>query len=370
MPRLGRYGGAEGFAWRLGSALAQAGYAVDFICARMEETPPAGVRPVVVGRFGGFRAIKIVWFAWAADRICRKGGYDLVFGLGNTVNQDILRIGGCPLGAFNRLSIRAWPSGFPRFFKALRRKLSPAGYAMTCIDAARMKVGTTIVAVSHFVRDLIVKEYPHLDKASIRVFYNRPDLERFFPPDKEERLRLRTAAGIGPEDVLITTAGTNFMLKGIRQIIRALALLPSNYKLHVAGGRNPSSYLALAGELGVAERVRFLGKVQDMPSFYRTGDIFILASFFDACSNAVLEALACGNKVLSSALNGSSFFLPKRWIFPDPDDHVHIAHMLSNTAQEPEPEPFKWPEDVPSGLEPYLKLIEDHVKRGEVEPNP
>jgi len=241
--------------------------------------------------------------------------------------------------------------------------LSPASNLIAHIDSMRMKRSMTVVAVSHFVRDLIARQYPTLGRDRVRVIYNKPDLERFSPPSSEDRERLRSAAGLSPQDVLITTAGTNFMLKGIRQLLTALSQLPPHFKLHVAGGRNPKSYLALARKLGVADRVSFLGKVDDMPSFYRTGDIFILASFFDACSNAVLEALACGNKVLSSVMNGSSYFLPDRWVFPDPDDHAAIARLLEEVAREPAPESFSWPDDVPCGLEPYLALIEEHLEK-------
>lgn len=363
MPRLSRYGGAEGFAWRLAAALAEEGYDVDFICARQEEEPPGGVRPVVVGRFGGARALKVLWFAWASNRVCRRNRYDLVFGLGNTVHQDILRIGGCPIKTFNDLSIRAWPKGFPRVFKGFRRRISPASNAIARIDTLRMRQRPLVAAVSHFVRDLIVRQYPELDQEDVRVIYNKPDLERFSPPDAEERERLRGQAGLGPGDILIITAGTNFMLKGIRQLLMALALLPTQFKLHVAGGRNPRAFLALARRLGVADRVRFLGKVDDMPSFYRTGDIFVLASFFDACSNAVLEALACGNKVLSSRMNGSAYFLPERWVFPDPGDVEALAGYLQRAAHEPAPQPFSWPENVDCGIAPYLSLIEDCLQR-------
>jgi len=50
MPRLGLYGGAEGFGWRLAEALAAQGHGVDFLCGRAEGEAPAGVRPVLLGR--------------------------------------------------------------------------------------------------------------------------------------------------------------------------------------------------------------------------------------------------------------------------------------------------------------------------------
>ena len=272
MPRLSRYGGAESFAWRLAEVLAARGHEVDFICARCETEPPAGVNPVVVGRFGGLRLVKTLWFAWRADRLTGEGGYDLVFGMGNTVNQDILRIGGGSISKFWQLSKRAWPAGFPRWFKMLRRRLAPANWVIHLLDAARMRRTPKIVCVSHLVRDWVVEAHPHLDPSAIEVVYNRPDLDRFPRVSEEDRQRLREQAGITPDRVVIGTAATNFALKGVRPLIQALARLPEHFELHVAGGRNPQKYQHLARELGVEDRVRFLGKVDDMVAFYGRTD--------------------------------------------------------------------------------------------------
>jgi UDP-glucose:(heptosyl)LPS alpha-1,3-glucosyltransferase len=363
MPRLSRYGGAESFAWRLGEALARRGHAVDFICARCETEPPEGVTPVVVGRFGGLRVIKILWFALMAERARRRGGYDLVFGMGKTVNQDILRIGGGPISMFWKLSRRAWPAGFPRWFKMARRRLSPANWAIHLLDAVRLRRTPRIVAVSHLVRDWTVAAHPHLDPSAIKVIYNRPDLSRFSPVDEAGRQILREAAGIGPDQVVIGTAATNFALKGVRSLLMALARLPENHVLHVAGGRQPGKYLRLARELGVEDRVRFLGRVDDMASFYRRIDVFVLATFYDACSNAVLEALACGCRAVSSALNGSACFLPDRWVFADPAAVPELAAILLRVSGEDRPAPFVWPQDVPCGLDPYVEMIEQALSR-------
>lgn len=363
MPRLSRYGGAESFAWRLAEALAERGYAVDYICARCETEPPAGVTPLVVGRFGGLRLIKTLWFAWQADRLAKKGGYDLVFGMGNTVNQDILRIGGGSIATFWQLSKRAWPAGFSRWFKMTRRRLAPANWVIHWLDNARMRRTRKIVCVSHLVRDWVVQAHPQLNPADIEVIYNRPDLTRFGRVDEAEWLRLRREADIPEDRFVIGTAATNFALKGVRYLISALALLPEHFELHVAGGRNPQKYMSLARELGVADRVRFLGKVDDMATFYARTDLFVLATFYDACSNAVLEALACGCRVVSSALNGSARFLPEKWVFPDPADVDDLAEVLLRVSAEERPGPFSWPEDVASGLEPYVRMIDTMLSK-------
>lgn len=366
MPRLSGYGGAEGFGLRLAGALARSGYAVDFVCARQETEAPAGVRVLRVGRFGT-KFFKNLWFTLAADRVARCGGYDLVLGLGKTLNQDVLRVGGGPLPVFWRLSKRAWPAGPARAWKMLRRRLSPANWLSLAVEARQARSARVVVCVSELVRDWLLEAHPGLAQRDVRVIYNRPDLERFHPLSGEDRAALRRAAGVGEGDVLLATAGTNFALKGVEPLLRALALLPPHFRLHVAGGRGAGRYLRLARDLGLEGRVRFLGRVEDMPAFYNTADVFCLATFYDACSNAVLEALACGCRVISSALNGSAAFLPPEAVFPDPADHRALARALAAAADRPRPGAFAWPAHTASGLEPYLDLVAE-LLRGAARP--
>lgn len=363
MPRLSRYGGAESFAWRLSEALVARGHEVDFICARCETDPPDGVNPIVLGRFGVFRLVKILWFAFAADKACRQGNYDLVFGMGKTFNQDILRIGGGPITKFWDLSQHAWPEGFARSFKMFRRRMSPGNWAIHLIDRIRLKRTPRIVAVSHLVREWLVEAHPYLEKKAIDVIYNRPDLSKFTPISEQGRNRLQATCNVSEHEIVIGTAATNFALKGVRHLVAMLALLPDHYVLGVAGGRNPDKYLRQARELGVEKRIRFLGRVDNMVDFYRGVDIFILATFYDACSNAVLEAQACGCKVLSSSMNGSAHFLPDRWVFDDPSDVKNLARIVQEVAEEEKPPPFVWPDDVKSGIEPYVEMIEETLAR-------
>ena len=97
-------------------------------------------------------------------------------------------------------------------------------------------------------------------------------------------------------------------------------MLPETVHLFIAGGRDSEPYQRLAKKLGVAGRIHFLGKVEDMPGVVPGNGSVRPASFYDACSNAVLEALACGLKVLSTTANGSSVFLPQEHVTPDPGD--------------------------------------------------
>lgn len=360
LPRLSRYGGVEDFGWRLAAALAAAGYGVDFICSRQETAPPPGVRSLTVGRVGLTRGAKALWFALAAERLRRRGNYACALGLGKTLRQDILRVGGGPTDIFWRLSARAWPAGLPRAWKMLRRRLAPSGWIGRWLDRAGLQNAAHVICVSHKVADWMREAYPWLEHDRLRVMYNRPDAARFQPPDAMTRSAARAALGLGPGDIAIATAGTNFALKGVGTLIEAMALLPAQYRLLIAGGRGAGRYESRAAVLGLSDRVTFLGCVSAMETLYSASDAFCLPTFYDACSNAVLEALSSGLPVVSTADNGASFFLPPERVLQDPADAASLARLLATTAPAPliSPGPtFAWPQGVQAGIAPYLELV-------------
>lgn len=358
LPRLSQYGGVEQFAFRLAEALAETRnceHEVEFICARTECLPPIGVRTHVVGRAGGLKTLKMLWFLIRAERIRKRGNYDLVISLGKTWNQDLLRVGGGPQGTFWKLSEKAWPAGFPRWFKILRRWLLPSNWLTRIIDRHQYRSGCRIVCVSDAVRDWVTHSYPGIPTPE--VIYNLPDLTRFCPPNTDQRNLARARLDLDVQHLAIATATSNFMLKGTGILIRALTLLPENVRLYVAGGRAPAAYEQLADRLGVRERIHFLGRVDDMPALYKGMDLFVLPSFYDACSNAVLEARACGLKVLSTTANGSSIFLPPEHVTPDPGDPEDLARRIQNLIEESPPPPFCIPEDIRAGLDAWIRLV-------------
>lgn len=381
LPRFSLYGGVEQFGFRLADGLAGRGYAVDFICGRQEAAPPKGVRVRAVGRPRGPGALKLLWFLWRAEVLRRRGGYDLSISLGKTWGQDVSRMGGGPLRVFWEKSERALPEGLPRRLKQLRRRLSPANLITLAVERRQFTNGSRVIAVSHLVRGWLLGAYPELDPEKVEVIYNWPDESRFSPPTPEERREARGEllrfAGLpepdGPEGdgagadggadapVFIGTASTNFRLKGVEPLIRALKLLPENTLLFVAGGRDSAAYAAVAEELGLSERVVFLGRVDDMPAFYRALDIFILPTYYDACSNAVLEALASGCRVITAKDNGAAFFLEEAAVLKDPGNVEDMAERLRLFMHSPPPPAFDWPLDVQSGLGAFMDYIETQV---------
>ncbi|MDL2272439.1 glycosyltransferase family 4 protein [Desulfovibrio sp. OttesenSCG-928-I05] len=370
LPRFSRYGGVEQFAWRLAEALALRGHSVDFLCARQEADAPEGVSVKVLGRRGGLSFLKMLWFVWSVEHARREGGYDLSISLGKTWNQDMLRVGGGPLDNYHRLSLQAYPAGPGRTLKAVSRLLSPVNALTRLVEKRQYANCPRIVAVSHLVREWICAAHPQRVCDDIAVVYNRPDPERFAAPDTATRDAARRSMGVPPECFALGTASTNFMLKGVGPLIEALALVPERVHLFVAGGRGHARYTEKAEALGVADRVHFLGKVADMPSFYHALDAFSLPTYYDACANATMEALACGLRVSSSPRNGASYFLPPENVTANPADPRELAAMITRFTETSPPPPFVWPENTASGLDAFIELVEEELatRRGNGEP--
>ena len=63
---------------------------------------------------------------------------------------------------------------------------------------------------------------------------------------------------------------------------------------------------ALCGELGIAERVSFLGRMaqQELPLYYSAADVSVLPSYYESFGLVALESMACGTPVIASRVGG------------------------------------------------------------------
>jgi len=157
-----------------------------------------------------------------------------------------------------------------------------------------------VIAISDIVREELKRDHD-IDREKIIVIRNGVNKKIYNP---ENRRRLRNNED-GSKKV-IGFASSNFELKGLKQLIAAMPLLPNNFYLSVAGGRNPGKYINLARSYDVHHRINFLGKVSDMPSFYANIDVFCLPTFYDTFGSVTAEALAMGIPVAVSEFAGSS----------------------------------------------------------------
>jgi glycosyltransferase involved in cell wall biosynthesis len=103
--------------------------------------------------------------------------------------------------------------------------------------------------------------------------------------------------------------------KGVDTVISALAALPGDVELVVAGGPSAAGLdddpevarlRALAASAGVAGRVRFLGAVAHdaLPALYRSADAVACVPTYEPFGLVPLEAMACGRPVVAAEVGG------------------------------------------------------------------
>jgi len=118
----------------------------------------------------------------------------------------------------------------------------------------------------------------------------------------QDRAALETPA----DAPLLLCLGRLHRNKGFDTALYAMAGLPGAY-LWIAGeGPEHDALARQALELGVADRVRFLGWRDDVPALLAAADIFLCSSRHEPLGNMVLEAWAHGTPVVAAASQGPS----------------------------------------------------------------
>ncbi|SFB75025.1 glycosyltransferase family 4 protein [Massilia yuzhufengensis] len=140
------------------------------------------------------------------------------------------------------------------------------------------------------------------DPARITPLRNGVDLEHFRPADREP-IRARLAL----EGFTLLSVGHLVPLKGHDLVVGALPLLPDATLMIAGDGPERPRLESLARELGVEQRVRFLGVVSqpELADYYNAADVLVLASSREGWANVLLEAMACGTPVVASRVWGT-----------------------------------------------------------------
>ncbi|MDA5193583.1 glycosyltransferase family 4 protein [Alphaproteobacteria bacterium LMG 31809] len=156
-----------------------------------------------------------------------------------------------------------------------------------------------LITVSGSLRDKLLELGAPVDKP--RVLRNGVDLGMFQPLDREA---IRARLGITGTTLL--SVGYLIPRKGNEITVGALPDLPDVTLLLAGTGEDEGMLRKLAADLGVADRVRFLGAVahHDLADYYNAADILVLASSREGMANVLLEAIACGTPIVGSPIPG------------------------------------------------------------------
>jgi len=170
-----------------------------------------------------------------------------------------------------------------------------------------------IITVTDTLKNWIIDRYNKIADLKIVVIPNGVDIDVFKPMHNESGIK--GPLGI-PESsfvilhakALIEMNGQEYLLRAMPEILREI---PS-VKLILAGeGQMKDEYMALSKELGISEKVIFMGNIphSDMPAYLGISDIVVIpsikiADFEEGSSTFLLEAMAMGKPIIATNVGG------------------------------------------------------------------
>jgi len=165
------------------------------------------------------------------------------------------------------------------------------------------------MVLSRYTRKTLWDAY-RIPPPAIMVNAGGVDLQKFQPAD--DKLALRQRLGLADDKVIVFTVRNLVPRMGLENLLQALHQVASRApRLHlVIGGDGPlkESLSALMSELGLSDRVRFEGFIQeeDLPNYYAMADLFVLPTReLEGFGLVTLESLASGVPVLGTPVGGT-----------------------------------------------------------------
>lgn len=147
-------------------------------------------------------------------------------------------------------------------------------------------------------------------ESKLQLLYNGVDLSAYRSDIPRDVARSRL--GLSDKALVFLIVANLIPYKGHADLLRALAVvndrLPANWVLLCAGRDDGigSDLQDMVEELGLTQRVHWLGSVKDIPSLLAAGDVALLASHEEGFSNAVIEYMASGLPAIVTDVGGNA----------------------------------------------------------------
>jgi len=197
--------------------------------------------------------------------------------------------------------------------------------------------GVLPVAIAREVADSICRVYGIDD---LPLIPNGIPVDAFRAPSID-RETWRNNEGIAPTDVLfVCVAGLRpqknpaLLVEGF---YRGPASDPRTHLLFVGRGALESELERQIGALGLQERVHLLGLRSDIPEILNAADVFVLSSDYEGNPLSVMEAMAAGKPMISTAVGGVPELIDcECGLLVPPRDARALSKAMSYLLESPE----------------------------------
>ena len=289
-------GGAERYSIAVVEQLAQQ-HEIHVFAQTIQHQHPAVTYHTVSTPLRRPRWVNQLYFATATWWATRKG-FDIVHSHENTWQGNVQTVHVLPV-KYNLFHAR---EGLRRALRWLKVVTSPRLLVYLGLEKARYSLRNprVIVSVSRTLNDVMLQTYPGAASAMQFIAPGIDAVPGFATP--EVKAAARKGLNLPVQGRCILFVGNDFKKKGLPTLIQAVAQLPSDVYVAVAGqsAQLPEMQRA-AAHAGLEGRLFFLGAVATMHQAYSAADCLVHPTLEDTYAMVVLEAMAHGLPVVVSA---------------------------------------------------------------------
>ncbi|MDO5065534.1 MAG: glycogen synthase [Actinomyces bowdenii] len=192
------------------------------------------------------------------------------------------------------------------------------GYALSSwAEKTAYEGAAGIIAVSHGMREDILRSYPAVDPERVKVVHNGIDLEAWQRPEGEqadaEAAATLARLGIDPDRPTVVFVGRITRQKGLPHLLRACEMLPDDVQLVLCAGAPDTPEIKAEVEglvAGLREKRTGVVWIEEMLprpeliAVLAASDVFVCPSVYEPLGIVNLEAMAVGLPVVGSATGG------------------------------------------------------------------
>jgi glycosyltransferase involved in cell wall biosynthesis len=167
----------------------------------------------------------------------------------------------------------------------------------------RKEVDAMIVNSPEIKREWLASA-PSFDPDKIHVVLNA--ITSRVAERETHRSKLRRELHVSDDELLAGSAGNLFRRKGFDLLLRAFAdsRIDRAHLVIAGAGAEREELEGIAREIGIADRVHWLGHRHDAPQVIAGLDMFVLSSSNEGMANVMLEAMAGGTPVVAFDISG------------------------------------------------------------------